>query len=317
MSKNLKGTVFLLITALFWGSTFVAQEMAAKQFHIGAFTYQSMRMFVGSLSLLPVIAVSTHLKKKSGTYKKTDKKDKKQLLSAGIICGTVLCVASCLQQIALQDKNTGSGKIAFITALYILLVPVINFFLGHKIDLKTVISIGLGMVGLYFLSIKPGSFSISEGDFYGILCALIFSAHILFVDYFAPKVDPVKLSALQFFVCGAIALIPTLLIEKPLVSDILNCYGPILYAGIFSCGIAYTFQIFGQKYTNPATASVLMSLESPFGVLSGLVVMNIAPSTAVWLKAPDSREWIGCIIMFFAIILSQLPLKKLRISKKQ
>lgn len=317
MSKNLKGTVFLLITALFWGSTFVAQEMAAKQFHIGAFTYQSMRMFVGSLSLLPVIAVSTHLKKKSGTYKKTDKKDKKQLLSAGIICGTVLCVASCLQQIALQDKNTGSGKIAFITALYILLVPVINFFLGHKIDLKTVISIGLGMVGLYFLSIKPGSFSIYEGDFYGILCALIFSAHILFVDYFAPKVDPVKLSALQFFVCGAIALIPTLLIEKPLVSDILNCYGPILYAGIFSCGIAYTFQIFGQKYTNPATASVLMSLESPFGVLSGLVVMNIAPSTAVWLKAPDSREWIGCIIMFFAIILSQLPLKKLRISKKQ
>lgn len=316
MSKNFKGTVFLLITAVFWGSTFVAQEMAAKQFHIGAFTYQSMRMFVGSLSLLPVILISGHLKKRADNYKKPEKKDKKLLIIAGLICGTVLCIASCLQQIALQDKNTSSGKIAFITALYILLVPVINFFFGHKVDLKTCISIGLGIVGLYFLSMKPGSFSVSEGDLYGILCALVFSAHILFVDHFAPRVDPVKLSALQFFVCGVIALIPALLIEKPSVTDILNCYGPILYAGIFSCGIAYTFQIFGQRYTNPATASVLMSLESPFGVLTGLLVMNIAPSTASWLKAPNSREWLGCAIMFVAIILSQLPLKKLKLSRK-
>ena len=301
LTRNLKGNLFLFIAALFWGSTFVAQEMAAKQYHVGAFSYQSTRMLVGAIVLLPLIWFMSYKSKKNGTYKKPTKENKKTLIIAGIVCGTVLCIASNLQQFAIADKNTNSGKIAFITAMYIIIVPIIYFFFGNKVKLKVIVAAFLGAIGLYFLSVKADSFSVSYGDLLGMLCALGFSAHILVVDYFGPKVDGIKLSSLQFFVCGIEALIPTVLIEKPSFESLLNCWGPILYAGIFSCGIAYTFQILGQQNTNPTIASIIMSFESVFGVLTGIIILN---------NIPTVRETIGCIIMFVAIILSQLPNRK-------
>lgn len=304
MSRNFKGNLFLFTAAFFWGSTFVAQEIAAKTYHLGAFTYQSTRMLLGSVVLIPLILVMNKISKKNGTYKKPTKKENKTLLIAGIVCGTILCVAACLQQFAIEDPNTNSGKIAFITAMYILIVPIIYLFFGHKISLKVIVAALMGAIGLYFLSVKGGQgfSSITYGDILGMLCALGFSAHILVIDYFGPKVDGIKLSSLQFLVCGLLALIPTVLIEKPQMSAIFECIGPILYAGIFSCGIAYTFQILGQQNTNPTVASILMSLESVFGVLTGMVILG---------NIPSSREAVGCVIMFVAIIISQLPNKKL------
>ena len=301
MSRNLKGNLFLLIASLFWGSTFVAQEIAAETYDLGAFSYQSTRMLVGSFVLIPLILIIKFISKKNGTYKKPSKKDNKTLFIAGLVCGTILCVAACLQQYAIEDPNTNSGKIAFITAMYILIVPIIYFFFGHKIRLKVIIAALMGAVGLYFLSVTNGFSSITYGDKLGMLCALGFSAHILVIDYFGPKVDGIKLSSLQFFVCGILALIPTVLIEKPQISEILACWGPILYAGVFSCGIAYTFQILGQQNTNPTIASILMSLESVFGVLTGIIILG---------NIPTVRDAIGCVIMFAAIIISQVSFKK-------
>lgn len=308
MSKNIKGNMFLLTAAFFWGSTFAAQEVAAKYYHLGAFSYQSTRMFVGSLVLVPMILLMTHQAKKKGTYQKPTKQENKTLIIAGVICGTILCVAACLQQFAIEDPNTNSGKIAFITAMYILIVPIIYFFFGNKIKLRVIVAALMGAVGLYLLSVKADSFSISHGDFLAMLCAIGFSAHILVIDYFGPKVDGVKLSSIQFLVCGIEALIPTVLIEKPALGDIISCWWPILYAGVFSCGIAYTFQILGQKNTNPTVASIIMSLESVFGVLTGLVVLGYDLS---------AREIIGCVVIFTAIIISQLPgLNKSKLAKK-
>ncbi len=303
MNRRLKGNLFLFTAAFFWGSTFVAQEIAAKTYHLGAFTYQSTRMLVGSFVLVPLILFMNKFSKANGTYKKPTKKENKTLLLAGVICGVVLCVAACLQQFAIEDPATNSGKIAFITAMYILIVPIIYFFFGNKISLRVIVAALMGAVGLYFLSVKGGQgfSSITYGDILGMLCAIGFSAHILVVDYFAPKVDGVKLSSIQFFVCGILALVPTILIEKPEISQILECWGPILYAGVFSCGIAYTFQILGQQNSSPTIASILMSLESVFGVLTGIVILR---------NIPTSREAIGCVIMFTAIIISQLNLTK-------
>ena len=301
MSRRLKGNIFLFTASLFWGSTFVAQEIAAKTYHLGAFSYQSTRMLVGSFVLIPLILFMNYMSKKNGTYKKPTKQDNKTLIIAGIVCGVILCVAACLQQFAIEDPNTNSGKIAFITAMYILIVPIIYFFFGKKVSLRVIIAALMGAVGLYFLSVTNGFSSVTYGDVLGMLCAIGFSFHILAVDYFAPKVDGIKLSSIQFFVCGILALIPTVLIEKPAIADIVACWGPIMYAGVFSCGIAYTFQILGQQNTNPTVASILMSFESVFGVLTGIVILG---------NIPTVREAIGCVIMFTAIIISQLPNKK-------
>lgn len=306
MTRKLKGNLFLLTAAFFWGSTFVAQEIAAKQYHIGAFTYQSTRMLVGTVVILPLIFFRTYFSKKHGTYKKTTKKERKTLIISSLVCGSVLCIASCVQQLAISDKGTNSGKIAFITALYILIVPIIHFFFGNKIKLKVIIAALMGVVGLYFISVKAENFSISKGDLLGIVCALFFSFHILVIDYFGPKVDGVKLSAFQFLVCGIEAALPTILIEKPDILMLLSCWGPILYAGVFSCGVAYTCQILGQQNANPTIASIIMSLESVFGILTGVVILGNIPTT---------RETIGCVIMFMAIIISQFPSKNKKLKQ--
>lgn len=203
-----------------------------------------------------------------------------------------------LQQIGLV--YTSAGKAGFITALYILIVPILGLFIGKKVGTKTWIGVALAVVGMYLLCITSG-FSIAFGDLMVLLCAFVFSLHMLAVDYFSPKVDGVKLSCIQFFVCGILSAIPMMIFEQPQMGQIMDAWLPIAYAGILSSGVAYTLQIISQKHLNPTVASLLMSLESVFAVLTGWLILH---------EKLTLREFLGCVLVFVAIILAQLPEKK-------
>lgn len=290
----------LMLAALIWGSAFVAQSVGME--YIGPFTFNAVRSFLGSLVLLPVIWFMNRGKgteaEMSDREKTAKRLEKKTLLKGGLICGVILTCASLLQQIGLV--YTSAGKAGFITAMYILLVPILGLFLKRKVGVKTWIGVALAVIGMYLLCITSG-FSIAYGDFLVLLCALAFSFHIMVIDYFSPKVDGVKLSCIQFFVCGVLSSIPMVLFEQPQVGEILTAWMPIAYAGVLSSGVAYTLQIITQKHLNPTVASLLMSLESVFAVLTGWVVLHERLST---------RELLGCVLMFAAIILAQLPDKQ-------
>lgn len=216
----------------------------------------------------------------------------------GLCCGVILTLSTSLQQIGI--KYTSAGKAGFITALYILIVPLLGMLLGKKVGIRTWIGVALAVVGMYLLCIKEG-FSISYGDFMVLLCALVFSLHILAVDYFSPRVDGIRLSCIQFFVCGCISAFPMLLWEQPEISQIIQAWQPLVYAGVLSSGVAYTLQIVTQKHLNPTVASLLMSLESVFAVLTGWLVLN---------ERLSPKELLGCVLVFTAIILAQLPQKQ-------
>ncbi len=291
-TKELRGSILLLITAFVWGVAFVAQSAGAEL--VGPFTFLSLRSFLGGIVLLPLIALRT------AKAKRTEQMMEKPeggytLLLGGVLCGIALCVASYFQQVGIAYTTVGNA--GFITALYILIVPLLGLFFKKKVPLKIWICIGIAIVALYLLTIKDG-FSVSLGDSLVMLCALIFSGHILLVDYFSPKVDGVKLACIQFFVVGLLSLLPMLLIEKPSLDAILDAWLPIAYAGALSSGVGYTLQILGQKYTRPAVASLIMSLESVFAALAGIVVLG---------QIPSFKEGIGCVLMFAAIVLAQLP----------
>lgn len=294
-TKEMRGNLLLLITAAIWGSAFVAQSVGMD--YVGPFTFQAVRNLLGALALLPVILLHNRKKKRDGEAPMT-KEEKKQLWIGGLVCGTVLGVAGCLQQIGVQ--HTTVGKAGFITALYILIVPVLGLLFHKKVPFKILGCIVIAVVGLYLLCVQD-SFSLSKGDAFVALCALGFSVHIMVVDYYAARVDGLKLSCLQFFVAGLFSTIPTLLTEEPNMQGILNAWLPIVYGGVFSSGIGYTLQVLGQKYTKPTVASLLMSLESVFAVLAGIVLLG---------QIPTLRETIGCLLMFGAIVLAQLPGKE-------
>ena len=285
---KIKSLILLFLTAVIWGIAFVAQSVGME--YVKPFTFNGVRCLLGGVVLLPVIYVFS--KKKTTEEKKTE--DKNALWLGGTLCGLCLCAASCFQQIGLQ--YTTAGKAGFLTALYIVLVPMIGIFFKKKCSPFVLGSIVLATVGLYLLSIKEG-FYIETGDIYVIICALIFSIHILVIDHFSPKCDGVKLSCVQFFVSGVIATIIALIIEKPEFTQIMAAWLPIAYAGILSCGVAYTLQIIGQKGINPTVASLVLSLESVVSVLAGWLLLN---------QSLSARELVGCVIMFTAIILAQL-----------
>lgn len=306
MSKKLRGNLMLLLTALIWGSSFVAQRTGMD--YIGPFTFNGIRSFIGGLALIPVILLMSG--KRSPNSEEDPEKDlsdeqkrkeRKTLLIGGIVCGVVLFTAGSLQQIGLV--YTTAGKAGFITALYIVLVPVMGVFIGKKVKPILWLCVAMAVAGLYLLCIKEG-FSLSKGDFLVLLCAFGFTLHILVIDYFSPKTDGVKMSCIQFFVCGAISIVPMIAMETVVLSDILACWLPLLYAGVLSCGIGYTLQIVAQKDTNPTIAAMLLSLESVFAVISGAVILH---------EHMALRELIGCIIMFAAIIIAQLPSKDERL----
>jgi len=296
-TNELKGNLILLLTALIWGCAFVAQSVSMD--HVGPFTFQCTRSLLGALVLVPVFLVIDSKKKKSGTYISPSKKDRQTQLIAGIICGVIMTVAGNLQQIGMQ--YTTAGKAGFITAMYILIVPILGLFLKKKVGLKLWGCVGIALCGLYLLSVTDGFSSINQGDIYVLLCAVAFAFHILAVDHFVERVDGVRLSSMQFLVCGILSGIMMLLTETPTLEGLMAAGVPIAYAGIMSCGIAYTLQIVGQKYTNPTMASMIMSLESVFAVLGGMVLLR---------EIPTLREAIGCTLMFVAIIIPQLPDRK-------
>lgn len=286
--KNWKSPVLLLLTATIWGVAFVAQSVGMD--YVEPFTFNGVRNLLGALVLLPVIYGMSGKKNAA-----EEKKESKTLWLGGVLCGLCLCVASSLQQIGIQ--YTTAGKAGFLTAMYIIIVPVLGLFLRKKCSPFVGISIVLATVGLYLLSIKEG-FSIGKGDIYVIFCAVVFSLHILVIDYFAPKCSGVKLACIQFLVCGVLCSVIALVVEAPTLSGILAAWLPITYAGVMSCGVAYTLQIIGQKGMNPTVASLILSLESVISVLAGWLLLH---------QTLSAREMIGCVIMFGAIILAQLP----------
>lgn len=288
---NYKSLLLLLLAAIIWGIAFVAQTVGMD--YVRPFTFNGVRCLLGAVVLLPVI----YLFDKKKTVEEKEKEDKKALWIGGVLCGLCLCTASSLQQIGLQ--YTTAGKAGFLTALYIILVPIFGLFFKKKCSPFMIGSIVLATVGLYLLSIKEG-FYIEKGDIYVMICAVIFSLHILTIDYFSPKCDGVKLSCVQFLVSGVIATVVALVIERPEWSQIMAAWLPIAYAGILSCGVAYTLQIIGQKGMNPTVASLVLSLESVVSVLAGWVLLN---------QSLSARELVGCVIMFIAIILAQLNFK--------
>ena len=299
MSKvNIKSMIMLLLTAFIWGVAFVAQSVGMK--FVGPFTFTCVRSLLGGLVLIPCI---WFLKKMNKQGKEKEKKpltspEKKVLLAGGICCGLALFVASNLQQFGV--KYTTVGKAGFITALYIVLVPILGLFLKKKVGIKVWISVAISVAGLYLLCITE-KLSISKGDFFVLLCAGAFAVHILVIDYFSPRTDGVKMSCIQFFVCSALSAVLMLIFEEPSVAGILGAAVPLLYAGIMSSGVAYTLQVLAQKDTDPTIASLILSLESVFSVLAGWVVLHEILSV---------REITGCCLMFGAIILAQLPDKK-------
>ena len=302
MNHNLKYNFLLMLAALIWGSAFVAQSVGMD--YLGPFSFNCVRSFMGSLVLLPVIWFMDRQKKETAehdgqkTEEGTREQNKKVLLSGGLCCGVILTLSTSLQQIGI--KYTTAGKAGFITALYILIVPLLGLILGKKVGIKTWIGVALAVAGMYLLCIKEG-FSISYGDFMVLLCALVFSLHILAVDYFSPRVDGIRLSCIQFFVCGCISAVPMLVWEHPEISQIIRAWQPLAYAGVLSSGVAYTLQIVTQKHLNPTVASLLMSLESVFAVLTGWLVLN---------ERLSLKELLGCVLVFTAIILAQLPQKQ-------
>lgn len=294
----LKQSLLLLLAAFIWGVAFVAQSVGME--YVGPFTFNSVRLIIGGAALLPVIAVLGAAKKPCGERERTErqKSSGKQLPAAGIVCGILLCIATNFQQIGIQ--YTSVGKSGFITAMYIVIVPVLGLFIGKKAGVRVWIGVVLAAAGLYFLCMGSGAVSFEKGDLYMLLCAVSFSFHILTVDYFAPRVDGVKLSCIQFFVCGILSGIGMLLLEEPQLSQIFAAWLPILYAGVLSCGVAYTLQIIGQRGMNPTVASLLLSMESVISVIAGWAILD---------QKLSARELLGCGLMFAAIILVQLPAK--------
>ncbi len=297
MSKfTLRQSLLLLLTATIWGVAFVAQSVGMD--YVGPFTFSAVRALIGAVVLIPCIIL---LKKVNREENRTEEKaaDRKILVTGGIACGVLLCVACNLQQFGIM--YTSVGKAGFITAMYIVLVPVLGIFLKKKVGAKIWCGVLIAVVGLYLLCMAGSGFSIQKGDFLLMLCAVVFSLHILVIDYFSPKTDGVKLSCIQFLTCGILSGICMFLFEKPQLSNILAAWMPILYAGVLSCGVAYTLQIIGQKGMNPTVASLILSMESVISVIAGWLILG---------QKLSSRELLGCVLMFAAIILVQLPSKK-------
>lgn len=295
-SIPVRNSLLLLLTATIWGVAFVAQSVSMD--YIGGFTFNAVRNLIGALTLLPVIKVLDKTHSEAEKKRESSASGRKTLLIGGICCGIMLCLASNFQQFGI--KYTTVGKAGFITACYIIIVPIIGIFLKKKCSPFIWAAVVMALVGLYLLCITDG-FSIGLGDILVLVCAFLFSLHILVIDYFSPKADGVKLSCIQFLVCGILSMIPALILERPQISSILTAWLPILYAGVMSCGVAYTLQVVGQKNVNPTVASLILSLESCISVLAGWVLLD---------QKLSIKELLGCVIMFAAIILAQLPEKE-------
>lgn len=293
MSKQMKGTAMLLLAAMVWGAAFVAQTVGMD--HVEPFTFQAFRQMLGALVLLPVI----FLRDKAGSdiNRPKTKKDYKDLIVAGFICGLLLFIACSFQQFGLL--YTTPGRSGFITALYVIMVPLSMVFFRKRVSLRVWIAVGLSVVGLYFLCMD-GTLQLGKGELLTLVSALCFTIHILYLERITKRTDGVRLASLQFFFCSLISVPFMLLVEQVDLKAVLDCWLPICYTGLISSGVGFTLQIVAQKDTNPTLASIAMSMESVFAVLFGWILMGIG-------LIP--KEILGCVLMFSAIVLAQLPSK--------
>ncbi|MGM9661612.1 MAG: DMT family transporter [Oscillospiraceae bacterium] len=294
MNQRFRETVLPLLAAFIWGTAFVGQSVAGD--YLPPFAINALRSLVAAVTLALAILLFRRWETAHGRTPK--KQDRRAMLLGGVLCGTVLTVASNLQQVGLID--TSAGKASFITALYIVIVPLCGLFVGRRVSANIWCAVALATAGLYFLCIQSG-FTIQRGDFFVFLCALAFSAHILVIDHFTKTVDGLYLSLVQFITCMVLSGAASLLTEEVSLAGFRQWIWPILYVGVFSSGVAYTLQIIAQKGSNPTVVSLLLSLESVFGVLSGAVLLH---------ERLSGRELLGCALMFAAVILSQLPAPK-------
>lgn len=314
-THKLRNTFFLFLTAMIWGAAFVAQSVSMD--YIGPFTFICLRSVIGGLFLIPVIIVLDGIRKKSQNESanvvssentlhniemdiETEEKQRlswknKQLIEGGIVCGIFLFFANCFQQTGIQ--YTTVGKAGFITTFYIIIVPVVGLFFKKYCGILTWIGVVIALAGLYFLCITE-KMTIQRGDALILCCSFLYTGQILAIDHYNPFVDGVKMSCIQFLTGGVLGAVFMFLFENPSVAMILSAAGPILYTGIMSTGVGYTLQIVGQKGLNPTVAALILSLESAFSALSGYVFLHQVLTT---------RELIGCVLMFIAIVLAQLP----------
>lgn len=301
--KQIVASLLLTLAAFIWGTAFVAQSEALDV--LGQFTFLASRSYLGVLTLIPVSIAIYKKGQKNSEFRKSECKSffSKKLILGGTFCGTALFIASFLQQIGIL--SSGIGKSGFLTTLYILIVPVLGIFLKRKIKPVMWVCIALGVMGMYFLCVSETS-KLNFGDVMLILCALCFAIHIMIIDHFVKSVDGVRLSLVQFFVCGTLSLITALILEDIDFNLIKTAFFSIFYAGVMSSGVAYTLQIISQKNLNPTVACLIMSLESVFAALSG----------AVLGERLTSNEIFGCVLVFIAIILAQLPVENIKLNKK-
>ena len=291
MKKRILGNLALILTAVIWGLSFVAQREGME--HIGPFTFNTVRSFLGGLSLLPVIAWFK--------FSKHDKRSKRKkrfqhmnLARAGIGCGISLFLAMSVQQYCMQYVT--AGKAGFISALYVVFVPLIAVLQGDKLSKKVVISVCLAVLGLYLLCFKSGG----GFNFYDILLlfgSFFYGLQILIVNYYSERINAVKACCVQFFVVGILSAVPMLMLETPEIASIIACRASLFVTGVLTCGVAYTLQIYGQKYTQPTVASLILCLESVFAVIGGTLILG---------ETMIPKEILGCIFMISAVILSNL-----------
>lgn len=293
MKKQVRGNLLLIITSFIWGFAFVFQSKGME--FIGPFTFNSLRLIVGALVLLPFTFIEAKLLKKNNDESKIKPSIKKTIIG-GLILGACIFLASSFQQVGIV--STSAGKAGFITSLYIVFVPIIGLFFKRKFKISIIPSLIIALIGMYLLCVK-GNFDIAQGDLLVLCSALFFSFQILATDYFVKYVSPIKLSCSQFLVAGLLSLIP--MTQETIVwSQISLALPSILYTGILSCGLAYTLQIMAQKDINPTIACLIMSLESVFAVIGGVLILH---------EALTLKEGIGCVLLFIAIVIAQLEIK--------
>lgn len=324
MNHKLKNNILLFITAFIWGSSFVAQS--AGMSHVGPLTFNGARCLLGAFCLgvvwflinrfhiledptekqeriwkekLQALPADSDLRQEyEEVYRDIHERNRKSLLAGGVLCGLVLTVASALQQIGML--YTTAGKAGFLTAMYMILIPIWGMFFGKRVSGRVWVAVLLSISGMYLLCIKDG-LSMGLGDMLVLLCSLFYMAHILVIDHFSPKVNGIKLSCIQFLISGTLCMGAAFLFERPSATALLVAWFPLFYAGGLSCAVAYTLQIIAQKDTDPTIASLLFSLESVFAVVGGWIVLG---------EALSKREMIGCVLMFTAIVLAQLPARQ-------
>lgn len=295
--QTIHSNLMLLLATFIWGTAFVAQSTGME--HIGPFTFNVIRFFIGALVLLPVILLRDRAAGKRFTLFGTDDpQEKRALLRAGLLCGLILCFASGFQQIGV--KYTTVGKSGFLTTLYVVLVPLFGLFAGKRVRPVVWLAVAAALIGAYLLCVSE-SLPINIGDVCVIICAVFFSFHILFIDRYAAQVDSLRFSALQFLVCSVATSVFMLLFETPAAENIAAAWGSLLYTGVLSCGVAFTLQVVAQKHIHPVVATLLFAMESVFAVLSGWLLLD---------ETLTLREGLGCVLVFASVILAQLPEKK-------